>query len=232
MLWEGIGFTLVDPGGNHSRWRSRCEAASTLANALVAAAIALQLDLGLDAVAAGLATAPVIPGRFERVLSGQPFEVVVDYAHTPASIEEAVSAARRLTDGAVVVVFGAGGDRDRAKRPLMGQAASAADRVVVTSDNPRSEDPGAIIAEVLAGVGTRVGWAVEPDRRLAIRHAIADSSARGRHPRPGQGARAGTGTRRRDPPVRRSAGGGGGARCARISAPRGTCRVFRREPAR
>jgi UDP-N-acetylmuramoyl-L-alanyl-D-glutamate--2,6-diaminopimelate ligase len=115
----------------------------------------------------------VIPGRFERVHSGQPFEVVVDYAHTPASIEEAVAAARALTDGSIVVVFGAGGDRDRGKRPLMGQAASAADRVVLTSDNPRSEDPGAIIAEVLAGVGNPAGWAVEPERRLAIRHAIA-----------------------------------------------------------
>jgi UDP-N-acetylmuramoyl-L-alanyl-D-glutamate--2,6-diaminopimelate ligase len=173
--WEGIDFTLVTPTGT-TRVALSLRGRFNLANALVAAAIALQLDIGLDAVAAGLEAAPVIPGRFERVLSGQPFEVVVDYAHTPASIEEAVSAARRLTDRAVVVVFGAGGDRDRAKRPLMGKAASAADRVVVTSDNPRSEDPGVIIAEVLAGVGTRVGWAVEPDRRLAIRHAIATAA--------------------------------------------------------
>ncbi len=173
--WEGIDFTLVTPTGT-TRVALSLRGRFNLANALVAAAIALELDIGLDAVAAGLEAAPVIPGRFERVLSGQPFEVVVDYAHTPASIEEAVSAARRLTDGAVVVVFGAGGDRDRAKRPLMGKAASAADRVVVTSDNPRSEDPGVIIAEVLAGVGSRVGWAVEPDRRLAIRRAMATAA--------------------------------------------------------
>jgi UDP-N-acetylmuramoyl-L-alanyl-D-glutamate--2,6-diaminopimelate ligase len=170
--WEGIDFTVVTPTGSTDialPLRGRFN----LANALVAAAIALELNIGLDAVAAGLRDAPVIPGRFERVHSGQPFEVVVDYAHTPASIEEAVAAARALTDGSIVVVFGAGGDRDRGKRPLMGQAASAADRVVLTSDNPRSEDPGAIIAEVLAGVGNPAGWAVEPDRRLAIRHAIA-----------------------------------------------------------
>ena len=170
--WEGIGFTLVTPAGTIEvalPLRGRFN----LANALVAAAIAIQLDLGLDAVAAGLGDAPVIPGRFERVLYGQPFEVVVDYAHTPASIAEAVAAARGLTDGAVVVVFGAGGDRDRAKRPLMGQAASSADRVVLTSDNPRSEDPGTIITDVLGGVDDPAGWVVEPDRRLAIRHALA-----------------------------------------------------------
>jgi UDP-N-acetylmuramoyl-L-alanyl-D-glutamate--2,6-diaminopimelate ligase len=169
--WEGIDFTLVTPAGS-TNIALPLRGRFNLANALVAAAIALELDIGLDAVAAGLRDAPVIPGRFERVHSGQPFEVVVDYAHTPASIGEAVAAARALTVGSVVVVFGAGGDRDRGKRPLMGQAASAADRVVLTSDNPRSEDPAAIIAEVLAGVGNP-GWAVEPDRRLAIRHAIA-----------------------------------------------------------
>ena len=184
--WEGIGFTLVTPAGTIEvalPLRGRFN----LANALVAAAIAIQLDLGLDAVAAGLGDAPVIPGRFERVLYGQPFEVVVDYAHTPASIEEAVAAARGLTDGAVVVVFGAGGDRDRAKRPLMGQAASSADRVVVTSDNPRSEDPGrsspmswVALTTRPAGWWSRIGgWPSPRHRRSSDRATPSSSWARG-----------------------------------------------------
>ena len=112
------------------------------------------------------------PGRMERIEAGQPFPVLVDYAHTPDGLEQVLRAARPLvddSDGRLVVVFGCGGDRDRAKRPAMGKAAAGlADVIVVTSDNPRSEDPVAIIDEVVAGVPSGVHPIVEPDRRAAI----------------------------------------------------------------
>ncbi len=145
-------------------------------NALCAVASARALGVGDEAIAAGLAGAELAPGRFEPVDEGQPFAVLVDYAHTPDSLEHVLRAARGLSEGRVLVVFGAGGDRDRAKRPLMGAAAAAlADHVVVTSDNPRSEDPGTIIAEVLEGTrGARDRAEVEalPDRREAIARAV------------------------------------------------------------
>ncbi len=112
-----------------------------------------------------------MPGRFETVDEGQPFAVIVDYAHTPDSLENVLKAARPLTDNRVHVVFGCGGDRDRGKRPLMGEiAARLADRVIVTSDNPRSEDPEAIIEEILSGSGREVLH--DPDRQRAIASAI------------------------------------------------------------
>jgi UDP-N-acetylmuramoyl-L-alanyl-D-glutamate--2,6-diaminopimelate ligase len=137
--------------------------------AAIAAARALGVPLGLAAQA--LADADRVPGRFEPVDEGQGFAVLVDYAHTPDSLENVLRAARAITKGTLHVVFGAGGDRDRAKRPLMGAAASeGADRVIVTSDNPRSEDPEAIVDEVLAGTDGRAER--EPDRRRAIGLAI------------------------------------------------------------
>ena len=111
-----------------------------------------------------------MPGRFEPVEEGQQFGVLVDYAHTPDSLENVLRAARDLTEGRLHVVFGAGGDRDRGKRPLMGEvAARLADRVIVTSDNPRSEEPEAIVAEILEGAGP--GVESEVDRRTAIAQA-------------------------------------------------------------
>ena len=113
-----------------------------------------------------------MPGRFEPVVEGQPFAVLVDYAHTPDSLENVLNAARELAEGRVIVVFGAGGDRDRGKRPLMGEiAARLADVALVTSDNPRSEDPEAIIAEILAGAGPAVEH--DPDRRASIFRAVS-----------------------------------------------------------
>src|SRR5882757_5787587 len=145
-----------------------------VANALGAFAAAEALGVEATTAAAGLAAAARVPGRFEPIDEGQGFAVLVDYAHTPDSIENVLRAARRLTDGKLIAVFGAGGDRDKAKRPLMGRAGGVlADLAVVTSDNPRSEDPEAIVAEVAAGA--REGAAeliVEVDRHAAIALAL------------------------------------------------------------
>ncbi len=115
-----------------------------------------------------------VPGRFEAVDEGQGFGVLVDYAHTPDSLDNVLRAAREVTAGRLAVVFGAGGDRDTAKRPLMGAAArELADRVLVTSDNPRSEDPEAIVDQVMEGAGPDAER--ETDRRRAIGRAIAEA---------------------------------------------------------
>jgi UDP-N-acetylmuramoyl-L-alanyl-D-glutamate--2,6-diaminopimelate ligase len=145
-------------------------------NVLGAVAAGILLDLEEDAIAEGIARAEHVPGRFEAVDEGQQFAVVVDYAHTPDSLQTALRAARGLGEGKVIVVFGAGGDRDRGKRPLMGRvAAEHADLVIVTSDNPRSEEPLAIIEDVLQGTGTDVE--IDPDRRSAIQRAVGLAEA-------------------------------------------------------
>ena len=127
-----------------------------VSNCLGATAIALQAGIGLDAIQGGLENLAAVPGRFESIDGGQPFSVVVDYAHTPDSLDNVLRAARPLADvqgGRVLCAFGCGGDRDRGKRPLMGAiVARLADIAIVTSDNPRSEDPDAIIGEILEGV--------------------------------------------------------------------------------
>ncbi len=173
---EGSRFTLVVPGGRIPV-ELPMAGGFNLANALIAAGCAFRLGFTPDQIAVGLAAAPVVPGRFERVDVGQPFGVVVDYAHTPEGIEAVVAAARALTAGRVILVVGAGGDRDRSKRPLMGEAASRADQVMVTSDNPRSEDPAAIMSEVAAGVSaSTTQLTTEIDRRRAIRAAVRSAS--------------------------------------------------------
>jgi UDP-N-acetylmuramoyl-L-alanyl-D-glutamate--2,6-diaminopimelate ligase len=145
-----------------------------VANALGAFAAATALGVEPEAAARGLGAAARVPGRFEPIDEGQGFAVLVDYAHTPDSIENVLRAARRLTEGRLISVFGAGGDRDKAKRPLMGRAGGVlSDLAIVTSDNPRSEDPEAIVAEVAAGA--REGDAeliVEVDRQAAIALAL------------------------------------------------------------
>ena len=129
-----------------------------VANALGAFAAAAALGVSPEVAAEGLARAERVPGRFEPVDEGQAFAVLVDYAHTPDSLENVLRAARRLTEGRVIAVFGAGGDRDRDKRPKMGRAgAGLSDLAIVTSDNPRSEDPEAIVAEVVAGIENGAG---------------------------------------------------------------------------
>ena len=140
-------------------------------NVLGAVAAALLLDVDEDAIVEGISAVEGVAGRFEAIDEGQDFAVVVDYSHKPDALAAVLRAARALGDGRLTVVFGAGGDRDRMKRPEMGRVArQLADSVIVTSDNPRSEDPLEIIGEILQGAGTDVE--VDPDRRSAIETAI------------------------------------------------------------
>jgi len=144
-------------------------------NILAAGAISKLVGVPAAAVEEGLAGLPGVPGRFEAVDEGQPFTVLVDYAHTPDSLANVLRTARELTAAKLICVFGCGGDRDRGKRPEMGRIATElADVAIVTSDNPRSEDPHAIIDEILVGVDEEVF--VEPDRRAAIGRAIEQAS--------------------------------------------------------
>ena len=164
---------------SEATWRGRrlvvpLGAAFNVSNALAAATAALQVGIGEDDIVAGIGAAPQAPGRFELVAAGQPYTVVVDYAHTPDEIENVLRAAREVAaEGQLTIVFGAGGDRDRGKRPMMGEVASRlADVVVLTSDNPRSEDPLRIIEEIRAGATGAAYLMVEPDRRAAIGLAL------------------------------------------------------------
>jgi UDP-N-acetylmuramoyl-L-alanyl-D-glutamate--2,6-diaminopimelate ligase len=166
---EGSSF-MVDGRRIETKLRGRFN----VSNCLAAVAVARTVGIDIGVSAEGIASVREVPGRVEAIDAEQGFLVVVDYAHTPDSIHTVLRAARPLTSGRLIVVFGCGGDRDRAKRPLMGQAATSdADLTVITSDNPRSEDPIAIIADVEPGAVLGGGdYLVEPDRRLAIRLAL------------------------------------------------------------
>jgi UDP-N-acetylmuramoyl-L-alanyl-D-glutamate--2,6-diaminopimelate ligase len=157
--------------------RSRLRGRFNVSNALGVVAVARALGIDEGAIARGIAAVPGVPGRVEPVGTDGELLVVVDYAHTPDSILSVLRAARPLASGRLICVFGCGGDRDRDKRPLMGAAATAAaDLTVITSDNPRSEDPMAIIASIEEGArGTGGRYRVEPDRRAAILGAIAEA---------------------------------------------------------
>jgi UDP-N-acetylmuramoyl-L-alanyl-D-glutamate--2,6-diaminopimelate ligase len=168
----------VSVGSIAFRWRGRPVTVAlgglfNVDNALMAASIASALGVDDDAIVAGLAHSEPVPGRMEVIAEAAPFSVVVDFAHTPAALEIVLSSARQMTTGRIICVFGCGGDRDRAKRPLMGEVAGRlADLSVLTSDNPRSEDPAAIIDEVRAGMPGHPELVVEPDRRAAIGIAV------------------------------------------------------------
>jgi UDP-N-acetylmuramoyl-L-alanyl-D-glutamate--2,6-diaminopimelate ligase len=174
-------FDLVDNrNGHHGVVRSPLVGSFNVANALAAAATAIVVGFSFEAVLAGLGAPVRVPGRFERVGSGRDFAVLVDYAHTPDALASVLTAARSLVDGGkLVVVFGCGGDRDRSKRPLMGEVATRlADVAILTSDNARSEDPETIACDVLEGVPPgRDAPAVELDRRAAIRRALRGAGA-------------------------------------------------------
>ena len=147
-----------------------------VSNALAAATAAARLGIETDEIAAGLAVVPPVAGRWEAIDVGQPFSVIVDYSHKPDALAHALTTAREAVaaGGRLIVVFGAGGDRDPTKRPEMGEvAARLADRVLLTSDNPRGEDPLKIIEAIQGGMATTKGVTIEADRRTAITDAIA-----------------------------------------------------------
>ncbi len=174
--WSATGTRahMVTPAGSvdvHLSLPGRHNAS----NALVAVGGCLAAGIGLDSVVDGLNSVPVVPGRLEPVPNGRGLTVLVDYAHTPEALEVVLGALREFTVGRLAVVFGCGGDRDRGKRPLMAQVASRlADRVYATSDNPRDEDPAAILAELASGLGPHA--VLEVDRRRAIEQALSEAS--------------------------------------------------------
>ena len=168
---HGTAFRLHTPWGD-AEVATRLVGRFNVENALAAVSSAGLAGVPLAAIVAGLEGVAGVPARLEVDSGDRPFSVIVDYAHTADALENVLCALRPLATGRLIVVFGCGGDRDRGKRPTMARVACAlADEVIITTDNPRSEDPLAIIAEVAAGADGR--HAVEPDRRRAIEHAIA-----------------------------------------------------------
>jgi UDP-N-acetylmuramoyl-L-alanyl-D-glutamate--2,6-diaminopimelate ligase len=168
---KGLSLVADTPRGKISA-NLRLLGDYNLYNALAAIGIGLHHNCSLEAIQAGLEST-VVPGRFELVDRGQPFAVVVDYAHTPDGLENLLTAARKITQGNLICVFGCGGDRDRGKRPKMGNiSATIADHSMITSDNPRTEEPDAIIGDIMEGLPDGASYDLIQDRRTAIGHAI------------------------------------------------------------
>lgn len=175
--FEGLRFEIQHEGGRF-QVASPLPGKMNVYNILAASAAALSYGIPPEAIARGIAECRSVPGRFEKVEEGQPFLVVVDYAHTDDALRNVISVARKLNPKRVLTLFGCGGDRDRAKRPLMGSAAAElSDFVVLTSDNPRSEDPLAIINDALVGLRRHdTRHVIEPDREKAIRRIIEEAA--------------------------------------------------------
>jgi UDP-N-acetylmuramoyl-L-alanyl-D-glutamate--2,6-diaminopimelate ligase len=173
---SGLRFQ-VNAGKLHFPIESAMVGRINVYNILAACSAGLGYGIDPEVITRGIRECPAVPGRFERVDEGQPFLVVVDYAHTDDALRNAISVARSLEPKRVITLFGCGGDRDRAKRPLMGQAAAElSDFVVLTSDNPRSEDPLAIINDALVGLRRHdTPHIIEPDRATAIRRALSEA---------------------------------------------------------
>jgi UDP-N-acetylmuramoyl-L-alanyl-D-glutamate--2,6-diaminopimelate ligase len=175
---DGSTFRVIGPGGVEADASVSLPGPFNVANALGAIVGLVEAGVSLASAVAGVAACPGVPGRLERVDDGQDFTVLVDYSHKPGAVEAVLTALRPVTQGSLTIMLGCGGERDPGKRPLMGAAAAAmADKVILTSDNPRSEDPLAILAEMLAGVlevpqDRRAHVLVEPDRAAAIGLAI------------------------------------------------------------
>ena len=175
---DGSTFRVVGPGGVEADGSVAIPGPFNVANALGAIVALVEAGISLAAAVAGVAACPGVPGRLDRIEAGQDFTVLVDYSHKPGAVEAVLTALRPLTQGDLTIVLGCGGDRDSAKRPLMGAAAARlADVAILTSDNPRSEDPLAILAQMLAGALTvpaedRAHVIMEPDRTAAIGLAV------------------------------------------------------------
>ena len=176
---DGSAFRVVGPGGVEADASVALAGPFNVANALGAIVALVESGVGIATAVRGVAACPGVPGRLERVEAGQDFTVLVDYSHKPGAVRAVLDALRPVTAGSLTIVLGCGGDRDRAKRPLMGAAAAGlADTAILTSDNPRSEDPLGILAEMLTGALTvpaasRAHVIVEPDRGAAIALAIS-----------------------------------------------------------
>jgi UDP-N-acetylmuramoyl-L-alanyl-D-glutamate--2,6-diaminopimelate ligase len=176
---DGSAFRVIGPGGVEADAAAALPGRFNVANALAAIVGLVEAGIPLGSAVAGVAACPGVPGRLERVEAGQDFTVLVDYAHKPGAVEAALTALRQVTLGSLTIVLGCGGDRDTAKRPLMGAAAARlADTAIFTSDNPRSEDPLAILAQMMLGAvevpqASRADVTVLPDRAAAIESAIA-----------------------------------------------------------
>ena len=178
QLRDGSRLDVRDPQGIARNLITPLYGLFNAQNALAAAALALAAGIEWEAITAGLRAASPAPGRFEMVRAGQPFPIVVDYAHTPDALEKLLHNARGLASRRLIVVFGAGGDRDPTKRAPMGRAAARlADVIIVTNDNPRTEKPEPIAAKIAEGIGERgragLEWEILLDRRAAIRKAVA-----------------------------------------------------------
>lgn len=174
LSFSGLEFTALTPAGK-VEIQSRLVGKINVYNILAAIGTGIALEIPSSAIARGIHELESVPGRFQRIDEGQPFLVIVDYAHTDDALRNLISTARELNpSGRIITLFGAGGDRDRTKRPLMGEAAgSLGDIVVLTSDNPRSEDPLRIINDVLVGLQkTKAKYYVEPERGRAIEMAL------------------------------------------------------------
>ena len=175
---DGIRFTLPMAKGSLPI-RSALVGRHNVYNLLAGIAVAIALDIDADAIIQGIAQLTQVPGRLERVDAGQAFHVFVDYAHTPDALEQVLRQVRAETRGRLISVFGCGGDRDAGKRPLMGQiAASISAYTVITSDNPRTEDPHRIIADIVAGVDPSREYTTIADRREAIEYAVSIAQPR------------------------------------------------------
>ena len=178
---SGMNFRMLSPGGS-TKVSTALIGRHNLSNILAASAACLSQGLGLDEVAAGVGALQNIPGRFEKIDAGQPFLVVVDYAHTEDALARLVEFTRPITERRILTLMGCGGDRDRKKRPLMaGAALRGSDYVVMTSDNPRTEDPESILREMASGAALVPGsggrWRRIVDRREAIRAIIVEARA-------------------------------------------------------
>ena len=177
LSFHGLEFTAQTPAGN-VEVRSPFVGRINIYNILAAIGAGIGLDIPIAKIAEGIANLELVPGRFQRIDEGQPFLVIVDYAHTDDALRNLISTARELgPESRIITVFGAGGERDRTKRPLMGEAAgSLSDLVVLTSDNPRSEDPLRIINDVVVGLQkVNAKYQVEPDRERAVALALDEA---------------------------------------------------------